>query len=138
MQAFFCHRTESGLFLFLFFSTESQKTYLCTSDKAGLFSNKKSDSYKYWTCTELSEAFIFLIENIYLQFDGMVYQQIVGIPMGRNCAPLIADLLAVFRRDVLWYGDVRPGLPPGLRPSVRLSVRPVSVRPFSAFFSYML
>ena len=48
----------------------------------------------------------------------------------------------VFRRDVLWYGDVRPGLPPGLRPSVRpsvrLSVRPVSVRPFSALFSYML
>ena len=26
----------------------------------------------------------------------------------------------VFRQDVLWYGDVRPGL----RPSVRLSVRP--------------
>ena len=31
----------------------------------------------------------------------------------------------VFRRDVLWYGDVRPGL----RPSVRLSVRSPSVRP---------
>ena len=52
----------------------------------------------------------------------------------------------VFRRDVLWYRDVRPGLHPGLRPSVhpsvrpsvRLSVRPVSVRPFSALFSYML
>ena len=41
----------------------------------------------------------------------------------------------VFRRDVLWYGDVRPsGSPsvrPGLRPSVRLSQ-------FSALFSYML
>ena len=37
----------------------------------------------------------------------------------------------VFRRDVLWYGDVRP--------SVRVSVRP-SVCPsqFSALFSYML
>ena len=33
------------------------------------------------------------------------------------------------RRDVLWYGDVRP--------SVRLSIR-VSIRPFSALFSYML
>ena len=44
----------------------------------------------------------------------------------------------IFRRDVLRYGDVRPGLrpsdsPSGLRPSVR-----VSVRPFSALFSYML
>ena len=27
-----------------------------------------------------------------MQFDGMVYKQIVGIPMGTNCAPLIADL----------------------------------------------
>ena len=36
----------------------------------------------------------------------------------------------VFRRDVLWYGDVRPSLRP--------SVRPVSVRPFSALFSYIL
>ena len=32
------------------------------------------------------------MENIYVQFDGMVYQQIVGIPMGTNCAQLIADL----------------------------------------------
>ena len=32
------------------------------------------------------------MENISVQFDGMVYQQIVGIPMGTNCAPLIANL----------------------------------------------
>ena len=32
------------------------------------------------------------MENIYGQFDGMVYQQIVGIPKGTNCAPLISDL----------------------------------------------
>ena len=27
-----------------------------------------------------------------MQFDGMAYQQIVGIPMATNCAPLIAGL----------------------------------------------
>ena len=54
----------------------------------GIFSNKEYDSYTCWTCTELCEAFTFLMENIYLQFDGMVYQQIVGIPRGTNCAPL--------------------------------------------------
>ena len=32
------------------------------------------------------------MENIYVQFDGMVYQRIAVIPMGTNCAPLIADL----------------------------------------------
>ena len=45
---------------------------------------------------ELCEACTFLIENIYVQFDGIVYQQIVGIPMGTNCAPLIADLFFIF------------------------------------------
>ena len=47
-------------------------------------------SYKCWICAELCEAFIFLMENIYtyVQFEGMIYQQIVGIPMGTNCAQL--------------------------------------------------
>ena len=78
-------------------STES-KTYLCTSDKAGFFNTKKYDSYTCWTCAELCEAFTFLMENIYVQFEGMDYQQIVGIPMGTNCAPLIADYVFI----LLW------------------------------------
>ena len=32
----------------------------------------------------------FLIANIYVEFGGQVYQQIVGISMGTNCAPLVA------------------------------------------------
>ena len=83
------------------FNRES-KSYLCTSLKAGFFSNKKYDSYRCWSCAELCEAFTFLMENIYVQFDGMVYQQIVGIPMGTNCAPLIADLfLYCYERDFM-------------------------------------
>ena len=83
------------------FNRES-KTYLCTSDKAGFFSNKTYDSYKCWTCSEFSEAFTFLMEHIYVQFGDMVYQQIVGIPMGTNCAPLIADLfLYCYERDFM-------------------------------------
>ena len=33
-----------------------------------------------------------LIDNIYVEFGGRLYQQTVGIPMGTNCAPLVADL----------------------------------------------
>jgi hypothetical protein len=29
---------------------------------------------------------------MYAMFGGRVFQQIGGIPMGRNCAPLLADL----------------------------------------------
>jgi hypothetical protein len=34
----------------------------------------------------------YLIDNISAMFDGRVFQQTVGMPMGINCAPLIADL----------------------------------------------
>ena len=34
----------------------------------------------------------FLIDNIFVFFDGRVFQQTVGIPMGTNCAPLLVDL----------------------------------------------
>jgi hypothetical protein len=35
----------------------------------------------------------FLIDNIFVFFGGRVFQQTVGIPMGTNCTPLLADLL---------------------------------------------
>ena len=35
----------------------------------------------------------FLIDNIVVSFGGILFQQVVGIPMGTNCAPLLADLL---------------------------------------------
>ena len=38
------------------------------------------------------------MEYIYVQFEGMVYQQIVGIPMGTKCAPLISDFFSI----LLW------------------------------------
>ena len=83
-------------------STESQNLTSVLHLRQDFFSNKKYDSYRCWSCAELCEAFTFLMENIYVQFDGMVYQQIVGIPMGTNCAPLIADLfLYCYERDFM-------------------------------------
>jgi hypothetical protein len=35
---------------------------------------------------------VFLIDNILVSFEGTLLQQVVGIPMGTNCAPLLADL----------------------------------------------
>ena len=37
-----------------------------------------------------------------MQFDGIVYQQKVGIPMGTKCAPLLADLfLYCYEKDFM-------------------------------------
>ena len=40
--------------------------------------------------------------NIYIKFGTKLYRQIVGIPMGTNCAPLVADLfLFCYERDFM-------------------------------------
>ena len=50
----------------------------------------------------MCEALTFLLDNIYIRFDSEVYRQIVGIPMGFNCAPLVADLfLFCYERDFM-------------------------------------
>ena len=34
----------------------------------------------------------YLLDNIFIRFGSKLYRQIVGIPMGTNCAPLVPDL----------------------------------------------
>ena len=34
----------------------------------------------------------FLVDNNFVVFAGTVFQQIVRIPMGTNCSPLLADI----------------------------------------------
>jgi hypothetical protein len=36
----------------------------------------------------------FLVDNISVVFEDLVFQQSVGIPMGTNCATLLADLFS--------------------------------------------
>ena len=48
-------------------------------------------------CDSIIEMFKFLIDNIYVKFRGMIYRQVVGIPMGCDCAPQVADLF------LYWY-----------------------------------
>ena len=50
----------------------------------------------------MCEALIYLLDNIYIRFRTKLYRQIVGIPMGTNCAHLIADLfLFCYERDFM-------------------------------------
>jgi len=39
-----------------------------------------------------------LIDNIFVMYDGRVFQQTVGIHMCTNCDSLLADLLRTFIR----------------------------------------
>ena len=44
----------------------------------------------------------YLLVNIFMRFGSKLYRQIEGIPMGTNCAPLVADLfLFCYERDTM-------------------------------------
>ena len=50
----------------------------------------------------MCEALTYLLDNIFIRFGTKLYRQIVGIPMGTNCAPLIADLfLFCYEKDYM-------------------------------------
>ena len=45
-----------------------------------------------YTANDICKTTEFLVDNMYVRFDGQLLRQTVGIPMGTNCAPLLADL----------------------------------------------
>ena len=51
---------------------------------------------------KVTDALIYLLDYIYIRFGSKLYRQNVGIPMGTNCAPLVADLfLFCYERDFM-------------------------------------
>jgi hypothetical protein len=56
------------------------------------FSNKIQKGKTCYSEEQVISMPEFLIDNIFVSFGGILFQQVVGIPMGTNCAPLLADL----------------------------------------------
>ena len=51
----------------------------------------------------------FLIDNIFVQFGRCLFRQVIGIPMGTNCAPLLADLFLYSYENEFSDGMIRSG-----------------------------
>ena len=63
---------------------------------------KKTKKYHSWSCQNVCDALTFLLDNFFIQFGTKLYRQVVGIPMGTNCAPLVADFfLFCYDRDFM-------------------------------------
>ena len=68
-----------------------------------LFLNSEQPKrYKLRSVQKMCDALHYLLDNIFIRFGSKLYGQIVGIPMGTNCAPLVADLsLFCYERDIM-------------------------------------
>ena len=54
-----------------------------------------------YTADNICKMIEFLINNIFVQFRGCLFRQLTGIPMGTNCAPLLADLFLPYENEFL-------------------------------------
>ena len=66
--------------------------YVVLGYNATYFVKDDTTSKTFYTEKDIIRMLDFLIDNIFVEFGGHVFQQCIGIPMGTNCAPLLADL----------------------------------------------
>ena len=62
--------------------------FLVLGREGPYFVKEDSDSKNKYSEVDIINMLEFLVDNICVVFGGKVFQQIVGIPMGTNCAPL--------------------------------------------------
>ena len=78
------------------------KLYVACSDYRTFFTSDQVPNCTTWSCETVCDALCFLIDNIFIRNGHTIYRQVIGIPMGTNCAPLIADLfLYCYERDFM-------------------------------------
>ena len=76
--------------------------YLACNDKSAFLTSEQPKRYKLWSCQKMCDACRYFLDKIFIRFDSKLYRQIVGIPIGTNCAPLVADLfLFCYERDFM-------------------------------------
>ena len=66
--------------------------YLACNDRKAIFTSTDHRGYTIWSCQNICDALSYLLDNIHIIFGNKLYRQIVGIPMGTNFSPLVADL----------------------------------------------
>ena len=66
--------------------------YVVIGYKDTYFIRDHSDAPQKYSDADVIKMLEYLIDNIFVEFGGRIFQQTIGIPMGTNCAPLLADL----------------------------------------------
>ena len=78
--------------------------YLACDDKTAFFTSDDQERSKFWSCQKVHDALIYLLDNNFIRFHTKLHRQIIEIPMGTNCAPIIADLfLFCYEKDFMMF-----------------------------------
>jgi hypothetical protein len=71
----------------------SKKQFMAISSKKVFFTNSTQYyGYTYLDRLEVKLMLVHVMDETYVSFAGTIFRQIMGVPMGGNASPLIADL----------------------------------------------
>jgi hypothetical protein len=71
----------------------SKKQFMVISAKKVFFtSTTQHNSYIYMDRLDVKQMFVHVMDETYVSFAGTIFRQTMGVPMGGNASPLIADL----------------------------------------------
>ena len=74
------------------FIRENTQYLACNEECAFFFTSDVYNNHNLWSCQKICDALVYLLDNIFIRFGTKLYRQTIGIPMGTNCAPLVADM----------------------------------------------
>ena len=73
--------------------------YVASNEEYAFFTSDIYNNHNLWSCQNVCDALVYLLDDIFIRFGTKLYRQTIGIPMGTNCAPLVADLFFCYESD---------------------------------------
>ena len=71
--------------------TSRKKRFISVTGKMAFLSDGRKSELSFST-QQLIDCVNFIVDNSFIVYKGQVFRQCIGIPMGTNCAPFLANL----------------------------------------------
>ena len=80
--------------------------------KGAYFTKSQSSTNRCFSKDQLVEAVKCIINNAYITYHGLLYRQVIGVPMGTNCAPYLANIYLhhyeyEYLKSLVQQGDIQ-------------------------------
>ena len=84
----------------------SGKTFISVYKSGASWTNSPKKNTLALDCKKFIRVLNWLIDNIYVTFGDQCFRQVIGIPMGTDCAPFLANLF-LFSYEFKWIDKQR-------------------------------
>ena len=74
----------------------SKKSFISVYKNDARWTNSPKKTTSHLDCKKVIRLMNWLLDNIYVTFGDQLFRQVIGIPMGTDCAPFLANLFLIF------------------------------------------